>query len=72
MPKNEMSAAERLNNELASKQLKEYFDKLPKPVVKPETCPYCGSTNLIHHRMPLELTAQFVFCDDCGKEWDKE
>lgn len=74
MPKDNMSDAERRYNELAAKHFAEYFTKLQVERAEPKrpTCPYCGSTELTTHRIPLERTATETFCDDCGKSWIKE
>ena len=72
LPIDPISEAERLNQQLAAKQLSKMFTALPKAEPKPETCPYCGSTELTTHRIPLERTATETFCDNCGESWGKE
>jgi len=71
MPSDGMSNTERLYNELVSKKMAYDIDRFPKRTPKSDTCPYCGSVNLEHHRMPLELDAEIVFCDDCLESWDE-
>ncbi len=71
MPQDHKSAAERFYDELCSKHLAEQLSKFTKLPVKRETCPYCGSSELVYHRIPFERDGLMVFCIACGESWDK-